>query len=135
MPRYKNSTGHPITCGSVFFEVSEEKDVEYYIPEAVSGLTKTADAPVPRTQLLQAQSVAIAAAGSQDFEVPYCAGKFSLNIITEGTGTATLTMGGVTAPLSATVGLALSGLHWEHNAKFTVASEAGATVDVLAVEE
>lgn len=135
MPRYKNSTGHPVTWGSVFFEVSEEKDIEHYIPEAESGLTKTADAPVPKTQLLLAQSVAIAAAGSQDFEVPYCAGKFSLNIITEGAGTATLTMGGVTAPLSAAFGLALSGLCWGRNSKFMVASEAGATVDVLAVEE
>lgn len=87
-----------------------------------------------KTQLLLAQSVAIAKAGSQDFEVPYC-GKFSLNIITEGVGIATLTMGDVIAPLSAAFGLALTGLRWEHNAKFTVASEAGATVDVLAVEE
>ena len=134
MPRYKNSTGHPVTWGPVFFEVSEEKDVGYYIPETESGLTKTADAPAPKTQLLLAQSVTIAAAGSQDFEVPYCE-KFSLNIITEGTGAATVTMGGVAAPLSAAFGLALSGLRWERNAKFTVASEAGATVDVLAVED
>lgn len=134
MPRYKNSTGHPVTWGSVFFEVSEEEDIDYYIPETESGLTKTADAPAPKTQLLLAESVTIAAAGSQNFEVPYC-GKFSLDIITEGTGTATVTIGSVSAPLTAAFGLALSGLRWERNAKFTVASEAGTTVDVLAVEE
>ena len=134
MPKYKNNTQYPINWGTAFFDAGEEKEVNYFIPEKESGLIKTSDLPVPEPSLLLAQSLVLSANGSETIEVPYCSGRFSLYLITDGTGIATAKWNEKTASITSAFGLSLENLAWDKNARFTLNSVAGATVNIVAVE-
>jgi hypothetical protein len=133
MPTYKNNTDHTIYMGITAFAPGEEKKIPVYAPDEL-GLTLTSAADTPVSQVLLAQQVTLAASGSADFVVPSCR-KFSLSVVTEGSGLATVTIGNKTVSVDASIGLSLSGLKWGYNAKFSIASTAGSIVNILAVEE
>jgi hypothetical protein len=129
MPTYKNNTTRSICYGRMFWQPEDEKRTAVFIPSHV-GLTLTDAEPVPPSPILISENIVLEAATPQTVTVPY-APKVRISAQTVGDATATISIGGESITLSKLVGWESVDLNWDTLGALTLASEAGATVQLL----